>query len=219
MGMDAETVAQYLQENPEFFERYADVLAQVFVPHPHGGRTVSLAERQILMLREKNKQFEDKLHELVRFGAENDAIGEKLHRTTLALISASDLETALQIIYTSLREDFHVNEVALRLWGKVPEQAYLLELAASSQELRDYAEALGEPYCGAQAAFETPTWFAAPDTSRSFAYVPLRAQRTFGLLALASDDPARFFPEMGTLYLGRLGDIAGLTLQRFLPKD
>jgi hypothetical protein len=219
MGMDAETVAQYLHENPEFFENYADVLAQVFVPHPHGGRAVSLAERQNLMLREKNKQVEDKLHELVRFGAENDAIGEKLHRTTLALISAPDLETALQIVYTSLREDFRVSDVALRLWGKVPEQAYLLELAASSQELRDYAEALGEPYCGPQAAFETPTWFTAPDTLRSFAYVPLRARRTFGLLALASDDPARFFPEMGTLYLGRLGDVAGLTLQRFLPKD
>lgn len=217
--MDAEAVAQYLQEHPEFFEHFADLLAEVYVPHPHGGRAIPLAERQILTLREKNKQVEDKLHELVRFGGENDHIGEKLHRTTLALIGAPDLETALQVIYTSLREDFGVAEVALRLWGKVPEQSYLLELAASSRELRDYAEALGEPYCGCDPAYETPTWFNAAEGLRSFAYVPLRGKQAFGLLALASDDAARFYPAMGTLYLSRLGQIASVALKRFLPQD
>src|SRR5438105_2516986 len=217
--MDADAVAQYLQGNPDFFEHYADLVAQIFVPHPHGGRAIPLAERQILTLREKNKQLEDKLHELVRFGGENDVIGEKLHKATLALISAPDLETAIHVVYTSLREDFGISEVALRLWGKVPEQTYLLELSASSQELRDYAEALGEPYCGATSAYETPTWFSDPIALRSYAYVPLRRAHAFGLLALASDDPARFYPEMGTLYLSRLGQIAGVVLQRFLPKD
>src|SRR5439155_2958060 len=115
--MDAEAVAQYLQDNPDFFVRYADLVAQIYVPHPHGGRAIPLAERQILTLRDKTRQLEDKLHELVRFGGENDAIGDKLHKVTLALIGAADLETSLQVIYTSLREDFGIAEAAVRLWG------------------------------------------------------------------------------------------------------
>ena len=38
-----EDVADYLKDNPAFFEQYADLMAQIFVPHPHGGRAVSLA--------------------------------------------------------------------------------------------------------------------------------------------------------------------------------
>jgi uncharacterized protein YigA (DUF484 family) len=44
--------------------------------------------------------------------------------------------------------------------------------------------------------------------------VPLRTEQALGLLALASEDPQRFYPEMGTLYLRRLGDIAAAAIQR-----
>ena len=64
----AEDVAEYLKTNPAFFEQYADLLAQIYVPHPHGGRAVSLAERQMLTLRDKNRQTESKLAELIAFG-------------------------------------------------------------------------------------------------------------------------------------------------------
>jgi uncharacterized protein YigA (DUF484 family) len=86
--MDAGAVADYLKENPAFFEQYADLLAEIFVPHPHGGRAIPIAERQIVTLREKNAQLETKLEELIQFGSENDAISEKLHRSTLALFAA-----------------------------------------------------------------------------------------------------------------------------------
>ena len=114
-----------------------------------------------LRLREKNVQLETKLQELIQFGSENDAISEKLHRSTLALFAAPDLETTLGVLYHSLLDDFRVPQVALRLWGKVPEQSYLPELAATSQELREYAAALGEPYCGTHAPFESREWFDA----------------------------------------------------------
>ena len=118
-SMDAKAVAEYLQHNSGFFDEYADVLAEIYVPHPHGGHAIPIAERQIVTLREKNGQIEAKLRELIQFGAENDAISEKLHRSTLALFSATDLETTLGVLYHSLKDDFLVPQVALRLWGKV----------------------------------------------------------------------------------------------------
>ena len=132
-SMDARDVAEYLKQNPKFFEDYADVIAEIFVPHPHGGHAIPIAERQIFTLREKNARARGaSSRELIRFGGENDAIGEKLHRSTLALFAAPDLETTLAVLYHSLKEDFGVPQVAARLWGKVPEQSYLPELAATS---------------------------------------------------------------------------------------
>ena len=116
--MDAGAVAEYLKHNPGFFEQYADLLSEIFVPHPHGGRAIPIAERQIVTLREKNAQLETKLQELIQYGTENDAISEKLHRSTLALFAAPDLETTLGVLYHSLQDDFRVPQVALRLWGR-----------------------------------------------------------------------------------------------------
>ena len=215
--MNANDVAVYLKDNPNFFEEFADVIAEIFVPHPHGGHAIPIAERQIVTLREKNAELEGKLRELMRFGADNDQISEKLHRSTLALIAAPDLETTLQVLYQSLKEDFGIPHVASRLWGKVPEQSYLPELAATSRELRDYADALGAPYCGPSAPFESRDWFDDGDAMQSFAFLPLRTAYTFGLLGLGDENAERFHPGMGTMYLTRLAELASVSTSRYLP--
>jgi uncharacterized protein YigA (DUF484 family) len=214
--LEARDVARYLSEHPEFFEDHADEIAQIFVPHPHGGHAIPIAERQIFTLREKNAELSAKLAELVRYGADNDAIGERLHRSTLALFAASDLETTLAVLYHSLREDFAVPHVAVRLWGRVPEQSYLHELAATSAEVREYAERLEAPYCGPDAVAESREWFESADCA-SFAFLPLRTSATFGLLALGSADAQRFHAGIGTVYLARLAELASMAIARFLP--
>ena len=215
--MNANDVAVYLKDNPGFFEEFADVIAEIFVPHPHGGHAIPIAERQIVTLRERNTELEAKLRELMRFGADNDQISEKLHRSTLALIAAPDLETTLAVLYHSLKEDFGIPHVAARLWGKVPEQSYLPELAATSRELRDYADALGTPYCGPSAPFESRDWFDDGESMQSFAFLPLRTAYTFGLLGLGDVSAERFHPGMGTMYLTRLAELASVSTSRYLP--
>ena len=75
--MRSEDVAQYLQDNPQFFEEHAELMSGLVIPHPHGGRTISITERQMVSLRDKNRQLEDKMGELLEFGEENDTIGER----------------------------------------------------------------------------------------------------------------------------------------------
>jgi uncharacterized protein YigA (DUF484 family) len=211
--MKAEEVAQFLNQHPEFFEDYAEMLAELVIPHPHGGRAIPISERQILSLREKARRLEAKLGELIRFGEQNDAITDKLHRMTLALIAAHDLAGVLHVLAYNLREDFAVPHVAVRLWnGFADDDA---ATAAASTEARDFAASLSAPYCSAHAMADTGAWFGEAQAHlRSFAYVPLRGAQAFGLLALASEDPQRFYPEMGTLYLRRLGEIAAAALER-----
>lgn len=215
--MEASAVAEYLKKNPTFFEDYADVVAQIFVPHPHGGHAIPIAERQILALRDRAYELERKLHELIRHGTENDEIGEKLHRSTLALFAAPDLETTLAVLSHSLREDFAVPQVAIRLWCGNPGEPALPEFGATSEALREYADRLRTPYCGPEAAEESRGWFADAAAQKSFAYLPLRTETTFGVLALASDDAHRFHSGMGTVYLLRLAELASVAIARFLP--
>ncbi len=214
--MTPEAIVHYLKQHPEFFEEQSEFLSTVALAHPHGGRTVSISERQILTLREKGKQLEDKLRELIEFGEQNDVIGEKLHRLTLAMIAARDAESAIQAMYFHLREDFAVPHTAIRLWPQW-DHPQTPEFAEASMASRDFAASLAHPYCSTKAMVDTGEWFGENTAHlRSFAYVTLKNDQTIGLLAMASEDAQRFYPEMGTLYLKRLGDISAATLLRYL---
>ena len=214
--MRADDVARYLQDHPQFFEDYADVLSDLAIPHPHGGRAISITERQILTLREKYRQLESKLAELIRFGEENDAIGDKVHRLACALIGSTDRDGVLRTLNSHLTEDFAVPHVALRLWdgsGRGPEYTTVSETA------RSLAAGLVHPYCGSSQGFETPRWFGeGGEHIRSHALIALREEdQTFGLLVLASEDAQRFYSEMGTLHLARIGELASAALTRARP--
>ena len=215
--MDATEVAAYLKDHPEFFEHYADLLTQVLIPDQHGGHAISITERQLTTLRSRTKKLETKLAELLRFGEENDAIGEKLHRLSLSLAAAGDYPTVRGALYSHLGGDFAVPHVTLRLWGvKAPEGAEdSAEFAAADEATLSFAASSKHPQCGPSARFETMPWLDG--SVRSLAWVPLlRGTETMGLLALGSEEPHRFYPEMGTLFLARLGDLAATALIRTL---
>src|SRR5882762_5948870 len=116
--MNADDLARFLRANPQFFDQNPELLETIHVPHPYGGRAIPLAERQTVALREKVRLVEGRLAELINFGAENDAISEKVHRLAVALTAARDFPALAQSLYFHLREDFAVPHVALRVWGK-----------------------------------------------------------------------------------------------------
>ncbi|OIP10509.1 MAG: hypothetical protein AUK49_03900 [Betaproteobacteria bacterium CG2_30_68_42] len=214
--MRADEVARYLQDNPGFFNEHAEMLAHVCIPHPHGGRAISITERQILTLRERAKSLEAKLAELIRFGEENDAIGEKVHRLALALLSAPDLTAVLREIRGHLREDFAVPHVALRVWGgAVGHQGDAFAPVAEAERL--LVADLPRARCGPVAGNPAAAWFGEDVQVRSMALVPIRRERqTIGALVLGSEETDRFYPEMGTLFLNRIGELVATALVREL---
>ena len=208
--MNANDVARYLRDNPDFLAQHHELFTQLTVPHPqHGGQAISLAERQLYALRDKIRQLELKLVELIRFGEENDDISAKVHRLAVQLLEAREPGLAGQLLAESLREDFAVPYVALELWGAgdVP--------CRFPDSVQRQIEAMRHPYCGAPESMELLACFgeSAPHV-RSVALIPLRAAgAVFGLLALGGAEPERFYAEMGTLYLGRIGELAAAALK------
>lgn len=212
--MNADDIAQYLQNHPGFFEDYAEMLSSISIPHPHGGRAIALSDRQVLTLRDKNKAIESKLAELIEFGEQNDAIGEKMHRLCLALVSTSGLPAQIGALQYNLREDFSVPHVVLRFWrgqGEGP------EYADTDAALRGFIAALELPYCGPGYNDEVLSWFGDSATHiRSSSLIALADGECFGVLVLASEDPERFHQDMGRLYLKRLGELSSAALSRFV---
>jgi hypothetical protein len=224
MKFSSDEIAQYLCTHPQFFEEYADVLADIQVPHPHGGRAIPISERQIVALRDRNRILQEKLSELIRFGEENGALTEKMHRLAVALLASTRLNNLLSGLHFNLREDFSIPHMALRLWNIVRDdtvQPVQPEFSQTGRDIHILAESLLHPYCGAHVLDEIKGWFGEDAIRlRSFAMVALRSRSTVsGLMVMGSEDPQRFYPEMGTIYLAQLGELVSAALGRFTQAD
>ena len=213
MTETAHSIAKFLQENPDFFVQYADLFSTLEVPHPHQSRTISLGERQILTLRERLRDFEFRLADLVRNGALNEATTTKLNLWCARMLAEHDPLRLPGEVALGLAEQFNLQEVAMRVWGlNVPAEGVG---APVDQAVHDFANTLAAPYCGSNKDFTAARWLHKQPAS--LAMLSLRAQPhepAFGLLVLGSDDPERFAPALGTAFLQTVSHLASAALSR-----
>jgi uncharacterized protein len=210
---EEESIAGYLQRNPDFFERHQGVLARLKLPHARGGAAISLVERQIEVLREKQAALEAKLAELVRVARANDAIAERLHRFTRRLLRAAPSGCAIGHIEAGLREDFDAFHAVLVLIGtptEAPGPRFVRSVAADDANLKSFESLFtsGKPRCG-QARDSQRQFLFGPEGLElgSVALVPLGEKGSIGLLALGSADRDRFHPGMSTEFLARMAEL------------
>ncbi len=218
MSMSPEAVLEFLKSHPEFFEEQAEFFHQVEIAHPYSGRTISLAERQMITLREKNRLLEHRLGELLGVGESNDALGARMHQLTVALVGAGRLYQIVGTVLKSLAEDFSVPQAKLRLWGEGAANLGHDACTPVSAELIKEVADMHHPVTGSVRTGEVAAWFGGDSEAlASMALVPLRFEgQTLGLLAMASDDAERFVAGMGTAYIERLGDVIAAALARVL---
>ena len=114
--VDEAAVASYLSATPEFFDRHAQLLAKIRLPDSRGGAsTVSLLERQVEVLRERNRQLERKVKDFMDVARENDALGTRVLGMARRLIAAPDRAASIVAIESALREDFGAGQSVLVL--------------------------------------------------------------------------------------------------------
>lgn len=215
-------IAQYLAGHPEFFERHAALLANLKLPHHRGdGSTVSLVERQVDVLREKNREFDLRLRTLVENARANDVLAAKIHRLSLRLIHARTPEARLAAVEAVLREEFDAREFVIVLANADSPLAkidarFLRVAAADDAGFRSFDSlfASGKPRCGRVRDSQRDWLFPASDAAvGSVALVPLGPAGTVGLLAIASPDVDHFNPTMSTDFLARIGELVGTALE------
>lgn len=211
-----EAVSRYLADHPDFFARHPAVLAVIDVPHAvrHGmpGQTVSLIERQVQVLRNRNLALERQLRDLLEIARQNDVIGERLHRFAVAMTDAGSLEDVIGTAQDLLRQEFRLDAVNVLLqdernpYGHGPEFVRLDD--ARFQALLRRCEGR-RVFCGGRLDAEDMEYLfntRATDV-QSLALVPIKDALRTGILALGSRDARRFHPEMGVIFLARLGEL------------
>ena len=223
-GLNDANVADYLQTYPDFFERNAALLAKLRLPHLRDmGATVSLVERQVEVLRERNQSLERKLKELVDVARANDTLADRIHRLSHRLIRAHTLLDTINAVETSLREDFDAMHSVLVLFleqarSLAPEGGQFLRSGdPADAEIKTFESLLqsGKPRCGQVRDAQRDYLFGKDSVAiGSVALTPLGPKGELGILAIGASDAERFHPAMSTEFLSRIGELVTYALMR-----
>lgn len=214
--IDERSIADYLHRNPEFFERNDALLTKLKLSHNSGASTVSLIERQVVALRDKNQVLETRLRDLIDVARSNDALSDKIHKLACRLIRARSAQAMLDGLEASLREDFGASEWLIVVGAKADSDLakissrHLRVIKDTAAELKMFETLFesGRPRCG-QIRDSQRDFLFGPNNIEigSAALVPLGSRPHFGLLAIGSPDADHFHPGMSTEFLAHIGEL------------
>lgn len=214
-----QSIADYLKSHPDFFERHAQLMLGLKLPHRAGGASISLVERQVSMLRQRNAQLERQLKDLVAVAKQNDVLVEKIHQLCLKLMRAPDVAARLECLETGLREDFAAERAVLVLFPATPAGAvragFVRRLDPEHEDVRPFAAFLraAKPRCGPLRDRQKHVFEREAESVTSAAFVPLGDAAELGFLIIGSQDPDHFHPGKRMDFLARLGEVLAVALR------
>ncbi len=219
--LEPEQIEAWLREHPEFFEGHPDLLAELSLPH-ESGSAISLVERQVAILRERNIDMRHRLSKLLDNARDNDKLFDKTKRLVLNLLEGQDMGDIIDALHYSFDKDFSIHFTSVMLFGnleKVPSsQARVVSIA----DAREHLGALlknSRAVCGTLGSKELEFVFGNHASEiGSVAVVPLTYGSVFGLLAIGNRDPQYYRSSMGTLFLGYIAEVLNRLLPKYLPR-
>jgi len=221
--LSEQAVHEYLAEHPDFFENHANLLDTLNLPHATGG-AVSLVERQVSVLRQKDLKLEKQLKELIGVARANDLLSAKIHELTMQLLAAPELKSTIIALEEGMRSGFGADQAVLVVFGD-PDAFDDIDAGRFFRVIDKDADALG-PFktflsgssarCGQIRDAQRDFLFQdETDEIGSAALVPLGSGAEIGFLAIGSADADRFHPGMSIDFVTRLGDLVAGALKRY----
>ncbi len=219
-------VAEYLSANPDFFSDRDSLLGSMTLPHQRGG-AVSLVERQVSVLRDRNRSTKNQLDDLLNAARRNNEIFDKCQRLVLSLLEAKNGTAFFHSLEKSFKREFVCHAYSLVIFGDTPEQINHFTSRVSLASAKEYVGALlrsTRPTLGVLRPSEQDFLFRhASDKVKSAAVLPIKAKTmnsvsTFehtqvALLSIGSNRDDYFDASMDTLFIGFVANV----LARLLP--
>jgi uncharacterized protein YigA (DUF484 family) len=212
-----EVVATYLRKNPEFLEEFPDVLETLHLNHS-SGVAVSLIERQVEQLRQKNQDLGRQLNQLSLVAAENEQLMMRLHQLTLELMLIGPRKEFFTHLGNSLLNDFNADILQICLFDQdIAAEAGedVKHLQPDDSEMESFQSYLDKDksICGRLGGSRLEYLFGSKARwVQSTALIPLGKKGEYGMMAIGSSDEARFYPGMGTLFLDLLANVISSNL-------
>ncbi|MDH3746776.1 MAG: DUF484 family protein [Gammaproteobacteria bacterium] len=220
--LSEDAVHEFLVAHPDFFEQHPSLLGTLQLPHASGS-AVSLVERQVSVLRQKELKLERQLKEIIQVARDNDVFAAKIHELSLQLLSATDLASTIVAIEEAVRSGFGADQAVMVLFGDatnfddIDVGRFFRALDRDDSSLQPFATFLAStsPRCG-QVRDSQMEFLFRDDASEigSVALIPLEAKSAIGFLAIGSTDADRFHPGMSIDFLARVGDLVAAALKR-----
>ncbi len=216
-----EQVCDYLRKHSNFFNQHPDLLTEMSLPHD-SGEAVSLVERQVSLLRERNIDMRHRLSKLLDNARDNDVLFDKTRRLLLTLLESTSLTQIVDSLYFSLDKDFNVPFSSLILFGgetQLPcSRAKIIPLHLAQQQAPSLIQN-NKPQCGVLSKGVMEFLFAdQAENVGSAAVVPLVYGQCFGLLAVGNNDPQHYRSSMGTLFLNYIAEVLNRLIPRHWPE-
>ena len=218
-----QAVHDFLQDHPDFFERHPALLSQLELSHASGD-AVSLVERQVSVLRQKDLKLERQLKELLSVARENDVLAAKIHELAMQLLDASTLADTVAVIEEAMRAGFNADHAVLVLFAEpdtvtdIKGSRFFRATRRDDDALKPFATFLesSAPRCG-QVRDTQLDYLFRDDASEvgSVAMLPLGDQCRVGFLGVGSADADRFHPGMSIDFLTRVGQLVAAALSRY----
>lgn len=218
-----QVIHDYLEAHPDFFERHEELLRRIELPHATSG-AVSLVERQVSMLRQKEFKLQRQLKELISVARDNDVLAAKIHELTLQLFAATNLRTCVAAVEEAIRSGFGADHSILvlfsdpELFQDIDSGRFFLAIKRDDEALAPFETFLDGkgPRCG-QVRDTQKNFLFKGDAEEvgSVALVPLGKKSEIGFLAIGSHDADRFHPGMSIDFLARVGDLVAGALKRY----
>jgi len=206
-----------LKENPDIFQRHPALLAEMDVTH-ESGAAISLIERQVNVLRERNQTLDTRLCELMDVARDNERLAQSRHRIAINLLGAHDLMDVVSIVLDELSNELKADYAVIRLFSDDAdrlEQDPLLFISPSATGINAFKTMREHknPVCGSSSKEQKQFLFAKEaEKIKSAAIIPLSAGADLGLIGLGSKEAGRFQPTMGTQFLAQMGELVSAAL-------
>ncbi len=222
-ALSEQAVQDYLATHPDFFEQNPRLLSALDLPHSSGG-TVSLIERQISVLRQKDLKRERQLKDLISVARANDVLAAKIHELTLQLLAATNLSTTVSVLEEAMRSGFGADQAVLVVFGDpdaftdIDAGRFFRVIDRKDPALKSFDTFLNGsgPRCGKIRDAQRESLFRNDaEEIGSAALVPIGKGAEIGFLAVGSVDSDRFHPGMSMDFLARLGDLIAGALKRY----
>ena len=207
--IDAELVASYLLENPQFFNQFPHLIEKMNIPHAHKG-SVSLVELQSEQLRKKVRSLSHKLNQLISIAKQNEAIYRVYADLNLRILKCTDLNDLKFILEEVIQEKLQLSSVTIKPFKgahALPEIQRRLFVEKRFKKDKHFFGRLSD--------HERKLLFA-DDSANSVALLLIGDLGELGILAIGSSDPGHFNPDMDTLLITQLQQFLGILLPKML---
>ncbi|MGB1262312.1 MAG: DUF484 family protein [Cognaticolwellia sp.] len=214
ISLTDELVAAYLQEQPEFFNRQAEVITSLRIPDHQRG-AVSLVERQLSQQRQKIHNLEEEITQLMVIANQNEQLFALYSDLYLRLLDCATAEELLDCLHQATTQLLSLD--ALKLWLVTP-----TEVTHNSLITDDCADILAnrlskdDYYFGRLQQSEQELIFTEPRQGSVVLVRLTHHDQDLGFLAIASQDAEHFDPRMDTLLLNQFKKLVAKLLHQQL---